>query len=281
MSKRDHSHIHSKLFLRDTDIMKVDDSFMNGLADGVSDDEVDYGKNKKQKLPQLQKTTTITMGSDDEQVKLIILDFSNSSSSLNEHCKQHVRKWEFVLKKKFSMQQEGKKKWLLNRELKYKHFFPVEFMNDKEFVLNHIKKYGYGLEYASTQLKQDPDFVLKMVQQQGIQIQFSSCVICGDKEVAFTAIKNNACGLLIYIPKQIALVGLKFKKSLSIGYNKEVMFEAVKNNGLALLYTHYSLQQELEMEALKCNGYVLEYSDELYRARMHYCYHDAYLGNDL
>ena len=31
------------------------------------------------------------------------------------------------------------------------------------------------------------------------------------------------------------------------------------------------------MEALNCNGFVLEYSDELYQARIHCCYHDVYL----
>ena len=37
-------------------------------------------------------------------------------------------------------------------------------MNNKEFILNHIKKYGFGLELASTHLQKDREFVLKVVQ---------------------------------------------------------------------------------------------------------------------
>ncbi|KAF0974943.1 hypothetical protein FDP41_006048 [Naegleria fowleri] len=97
-------------------------------------------------------------------VRIVLIDFSNSFFRVGDDDQNEIRRWELLLKKKFSLQQEGKKKWLLNRELKYKHFFPIEFMNDKEFVLNHTKKYGYGLEFASPKLKQDRDFLMQVIQ---------------------------------------------------------------------------------------------------------------------
>ena len=74
------------------------------------------------------------------------------------------RRLESLLKQKFSLQQEGKKKWLLNGEILYRDFIPIEFMNDKEIVWNHIKKYGYGLQFASSELKDDREWISNMIE---------------------------------------------------------------------------------------------------------------------
>ena len=64
--------------------------------------------------------------------------------------------------------------------------------------------------------------------------------------------------------------------------DKEFRLEAVRSNGCILMHAKKEHQEdpELVMEALKCNGYVSEYSNELYQARMKYCYHDVYLGTN-
>ena len=154
------------------------------------------------------------MRNDEENVKLIMLDFSNSSSSLDPP------RLELLLKMKFSLQQEGKKKWLENRELKYEKFFPVEFMNDKDFVLNHIKKYSYGLQHASTQLKKDREFVLKVIQQQADEFRFASRSICNDKELIFAALKQ--------------FLGIWGYTSFELKTDKKFVLEMVQRNGLAI-----------------------------------------------
>ena len=54
----------------------------------------------------------------------------------------------------------------------------------------------------------------------------------------------------------------------------------MKNNGYALRFASEELKKdsELVMESLNCNGYVLEYSDELLQKRMEQCYFGAYMG---
>ena len=52
------------------------------------------------------------------------------------------------------------------------------------------------------------------------------------------------------------------------------MLAAVKNNGFSLTFASPELRKdpELVMEALKCNGFVLEYSDELLHERKEHFY---------
>ena len=73
--------------------MMMDHSFMHG---GGSDDdmnEIDYEKNKKQKLTQTQN---MMMRNDNEHVKMMILDFSNScSSSFGGNCENYLGDWNY------------------------------------------------------------------------------------------------------------------------------------------------------------------------------------------
>ena len=57
------------------------------------------------------------------------------------------------------------------------------------------------------------------------------------------------------------------------------MLEAVKNNGYAFAFASDELRKdsELVMEALKCNGFALKYSDKLLQIRMEQCYFGAYM----
>ncbi|KAF0972517.1 hypothetical protein FDP41_009420 [Naegleria fowleri] len=197
-------------------------------------------------------------------VKLLMIDFSNSSSE------NDLQRLELLLKKKFSLQQLGKKKWLENRELKYEHFFPVEFMNDKEFILNHIKKYGYGLEYASKQLKKDREFVLKVIQQNGDELKFAGDNIHTDKEVILAAVKQFKGAWTFVSSEQLRndkKFVLEMVQQYGIGvpfdFNKDrdVVLAAVKKNGKALQYVErqFKSDKEIVMEAIKQNKKALEF----------------------
>ncbi|KAG2382087.1 hypothetical protein C9374_005879 [Naegleria lovaniensis] len=179
-----------------------------------------------------------------ENVRMILVDFSTCLFHHDDENYEHTRNVELLLKKKFSWQQEGKKKWLLNRELKYQNFFPVEFMNDREFVLNHFKKYGYGLKFASTQLKRDRDFVLKVVQQNGLELRFADEDIHNDKEVVLTATKEND-------------VSFRYA-SLALQNDREFVLEVVRQNGMALQWHHkFRNDKEVVLTAVKQNGTAL------------------------
>ena len=174
-------------------------------------------------------------------VPMILMDFSN-----NSHHHQYgdndggliheIRKWELLLKKKFSLQQEGKKKWLLNRELKYKDFFQIEFMDDKEFLLNHTKKYGYGLKFASPKLKQDRDFLMKVIQlsKDGFKVDV------GELNHAWNIISGgDKCGDE-YLKERLENDEMFFKKYFR-GIEKKpklqsLLFETLKHNRKAFLW---------------------------------------------
>ncbi|KAG2386386.1 hypothetical protein C9374_002832 [Naegleria lovaniensis] len=194
---------------------------------------------------------------DDEEMKklhqplrIILVDFLNSSSSSFDEMLEVPEiiqsSLELLLKKKFLKQQFGKKKWLLNRELKYSNFFPVEFMNDPEFVLNHIQKYGYGLIYASSQLKQDREFVLQVVQLKGEELLFAEKYFKNDPEVLLTAIKQDAQAL--------------YRASRELQYDKRFVLEAVRLNGKALCAC-FTFQKDMDIvfTALKQNGEALQW----------------------
>ncbi|KAF0974925.1 hypothetical protein FDP41_006030 [Naegleria fowleri] len=157
-------------------------------------------------------------------------------------CERYIKKMDIDVSEIYSFCKEGKKKWLLNRELKYERFFPIEFMNDKQFVLNHIKKYGFGLKYTSPQLKEDRELVLQVVQLNGIELQYASYYARNDREVVLEAIKNEAFALDYASP--------------SLQNDKVFMLEVIRWNEKCLEYAPYDLREEdseFLCEAIKQN----------------------------
>ena len=56
------------------------------------------------------------------------------------------------LKQKFQTQSQSKITWILNRDKKV-DFLPIEFRNDKEFVLKFLTRYPYYFEDVSEELQ--------------------------------------------------------------------------------------------------------------------------------
>ncbi|KAG2382035.1 hypothetical protein C9374_005827 [Naegleria lovaniensis] len=193
-------------------------------------------------------------------VRILLVDLSSCNShepnDANSATTETATRWEWLLKKKFSLQQLGKKKWLLNRELRYLTFFPVEFMNDREFVLNHISKYGYGVNYASKLLQQDKEvvlkaapyrydvlfyaaeelrsnkeFVLEVVQVNGKTLFFASSSLKSDKDVALAAVRQNG-------------LALKSVNKNTLHKHHEIVEEAVKQNNSALRFVPTDLLKD-------------------------------------
>ncbi|KAG2388595.1 hypothetical protein C9374_000034 [Naegleria lovaniensis] len=183
------------------------------------------------------------------QPALILIHFSNSSSFRDdddENNSTHLQRLQMLLRKKFSLQQVGKKKWVLNRELKYEKFFPVEFMNDQEFVFHHLKKYRIGLKHASMRLRDDREFVMQIVQHKGSEIFYTtSRKICRDKQVVMAAIKNEVFAAL--------------HASRKLKNDRDFVLEAVQLNGevLANIGRTFHQDREIVLAAVKQNGTVL------------------------
>ncbi|KAF0983609.1 hypothetical protein FDP41_010674 [Naegleria fowleri] len=312
-------------------------------------------------------------------LKLVLLDFSLCVSPREDECrndedhmtctlpsndsslKTNTSQDDELLRHKFTLQQIGKKKYLENREKIYTEFFPVEFMNDKSFVLDHLKKYQCGLGFATKQVKQDKqvelvaleiiktrqlkpklnklttshesnddelfspknissftdlknefmlkaikrnpyllvslglqqnkdiilavleqtidildctpkeffedkDFMLRAVTKNGLALHYTSPALLYDKEIVLAAVKQNGKAL--------------FAASHLLRDDKEVVMEAVRQTGTALQYASFRLQHDREviMEAVELHGYVTEFSQDLYRARMELCYFNCHLG---
>ncbi|KAF0975367.1 hypothetical protein FDP41_005361 [Naegleria fowleri] len=192
-----------------------------------------------------------------QNARMIMIDFSNSFSHHTESVDE-IRGLELSLKKKFLLQQEGKKKWLLNRELKYEHFFPVEFMNDKEFILNHIKKYGYGFGFMASKLRQDRNFVLQAAQLEGGVLNYYKEDSLNDKEVVLEALKTKKGFSLesaspeLLKDNNFVMEAIRLNEK-SVWYaseklwkDRELVFEAIKQNKKALQWVSHTLRDDKE-----------------------------------
>ncbi|KAG2383700.1 hypothetical protein C9374_004371 [Naegleria lovaniensis] len=205
----------------------------------ISEEETSVGNLKtSEELQTVQKAAKVIKLNN--HVRMNMIDFSNDALNDRDENSSHIRKLEQLLKQKFSWQQAGKKKWLENRELKYTDFFPVEFINDQEFVLNHIIQYGYGLQYASPSVQADKAFVLRVVAHSGYEVLFASHNIRQDKEVMLKAVQENARAVCA-APD-------------TLQNEKEFVLEAVRLNGHVLHHIPFYVirhDKEIVLEAIK------------------------------
>ncbi|KAG2370903.1 hypothetical protein C9374_013738 [Naegleria lovaniensis] len=191
-------------------------------------------------------------------VIIILVDFACPSEAHDDernHLQnlQSLRKAEHWLKNRFLRQQLGKKKWLLRRELKYKHYFPLEFMDDQAFVLNHIRKYGYGYRFASKALKSKPQLILEAIQHNDLS-SIDNPNLLKDRE---------------FIQKCVQLSGPSIRHFINQALDREIVLAAVKQDGHALAYfrqTDFHNDREVVSQAVQQNGRALEYASVKLRA---------------
>ncbi|KAF0972926.1 hypothetical protein FDP41_008778 [Naegleria fowleri] len=182
---------------------------------------------------------------------------------------------EQALEKKFESQQKGKLRWLCNRELKYDHFFLIEFKNDQQFVLNHIRKYGFGLSFASEALKGNKEFLLQLLMKLILDSKNS-----GERDLE-EAIKDTL-NFLSRVDKELQYnrdfvlqvvrqYGKVFKSDLDINYqhDREIVLAAVKQDGRALKYVsecssdQLKQDQEVVFEAIRQNKKALRWASRI------------------
>ena len=67
-----------------------------------------------------------------------------------------------------------------------------DFQNDKDVVLEAVKKDGLALQYASENLQNDKKIVLAAVKRDGLAVQYASNVLKDNKEVGLAASLENS-----------------------------------------------------------------------------------------
>ena len=80
----------------------------------------------------------LNVDSDDDCVKLILIDFKENNSSSESYCK---------LLNNIKRQQFGRRKWLENRQVSYSKIIPIEFYCDSYFISKHEYKYCENNEW--------------------------------------------------------------------------------------------------------------------------------------
>ena len=77
----------------------------------------------------------------------------------------------------------------------------IENWNDKEFVLERVKRDGWDLnwdlKYASEELRNDKEVVLEAVKQNGFALYYASEELRNDKEVMLVPVKLDSGDLEI------------------------------------------------------------------------------------
>ncbi|KAG2375066.1 hypothetical protein C9374_010070 [Naegleria lovaniensis] len=167
----------------------------------------------------------------------------------------HPNTLQQLLQHKFSMQQLGKKKWLLAREKKYDGYIPIEFLNDREMILHHIRKYGYGMEYlrfcSRCDLLLDKQFTLQVVRTNGQQLDHVFEPFKQDTEIVLAAVQQNPNAIFY---------------ATGSSRNDPQIVEAVLDRHEELLETYwytFHINDEMARELAKKNAAAIRFSNWL------------------
>ena len=112
----------------------------------------------------------------------------------------------------------------------------------KDTILAAVKKNGYVLDYASTEMKDDKEVVLAAVRNNGYALLYASLRLQGDKEVVLAAVRNHGWALNCAVGR--------------LQNDKEVVLAAIRNNPHALDYASFRLINDIEIvnEAFKMSS---------------------------
>ena len=199
------------------------------------------------------------------------------------------------------------KEWYVEQNIRY--FFdserkpPLAYLSDKlkddkEIVIECVKKDIDNLKYSSDRLKNDNDFIIKVLTinkdsenflKENLKDNKNKDVLLSrdnisffeltkeqktDKELALKVVTNNGHQLKHYLSqeiinnKEIVMTAIKdYSGALKWASNKlkddkEVVLEAIKNNGCTLKYASDRLKDDKDvvMTAIKQNYSALEYA---------------------
>ncbi|EFC37181.1 predicted protein [Naegleria gruberi] len=151
---------------------------------------------------------------------------------------------------------------------------PNYYKNDKELVLEVIKKFRPSIQQADELIRNDKKFILETVKQKGTALEYVSEDFKNDPDIIKAAVGNNVHALT-YVDESwkkdrdfvlqlveidgaaLEYVDPKFQK------DREIVKIALQNDGFVLFSLDSSLQmdKEIVIEAVIQNVLVLEYID--------------------
>lgn len=146
--------------------------------------------------------------------------------------------------------------------------------NNKQIILNSVKRNGNNLNLASTKLKNDFDVVLEAVKNNGLSIKYASKKLKSNNELAVVAINNNPDSYYLLSEKlkndENIIKEFLIKNPVNIldfnylPYFNKLVKKVIKENGLALKYLSekYKDNEKLVLLACKNNINSLEYASD-------------------
>ena len=142
-------------------------------------------------------------------------------------------------------------------------YLSEELKNDRDVVMEALKKDSFALEYASEDLKKDKEIVKTAIEKRGLALWYASEELKNDRDIVLNAVKNNGIAL--------GYASLELRK------DKEIIITAIKSNGLALEFVseEFKDQKEIVLMAVKRNGLALRFVKKSLLK-----YKDYWLNND-
>jgi serine/threonine protein kinase len=213
------------------------------LGGNLEFSQQDYSNNEVKKIKELEVVTL----KEHNQSKNLNNSIETSVGSVKEFEKNH---WVNKNKEKF----EGEFQNAIGLKTFQNDYLPIvlceddlefaskELQNDKEVVLEAVKKNGLALKFASKSLQNDKEVVLQAVKQSGWDLKNVSKELQNDKEVVLEVVKQSGNALRF--------------ASKEHQNDKEVVLEAVKQSGYALESASKELQNDKEvvLQAVKQRG---------------------------
>ncbi len=157
----------------------------------------------------------------------------------------------------------------------------LEFITDKEKMLDAVRKNGYALANASNDLKADTDVVLAAVNQNNNSLIFACIELKNNpKFILHIAQKHGACALkyassalknnkkfILQLVKEYGSWVLQYL-SPALQSDKEIFLAAVTQDGWALQFAIPALRadKDIVLAAVKQEGLALEFVSEFLRA---------------
>ena len=175
---------------------------------------------------------------------------------------------------------------------------PVELQQDRDLVMLAIKSSGANFEYVLPEFKNDGEMIMQALNDEGYILECASNDVQNDREFIVQAVKSCECVILDLFQAEwshdpdfiVELSALNPHAVFSCGrilpglfnngtLDRDLVKKVLELNGEALSYfLGQGLDdEELKIIALRQNGYVYEYSFELFEERMKTCYPGLYL----
>ena len=153
--------------------------------------------------------------------------------------------------------EEKIKKLFQNNGLLLKHY--NQYNDNKELVLIAVKNCAWSIHFASERLKNDKDVILQAVKKYGIELHDISLYnknSINDKEIVFEATTNNYPNAIIYASKKL-LNDINFLASICLKrtdlivlktfyINKEIkkkVIESIKNKISFKIHQQYFINK--------------------------------------